>query len=538
MACPSLWDMSRGARIAALVWLVSTALFVLAPAAQAGRDFPKGFLFGTASSGFQSEAGGKPANVDRRSDWFQFTTDPGLIADGAVSGDRISRGPGFLNVWRSDLDRAAEGLGNNAIRLGIEWSRIFPRSTAGVDTGRKISERDLKQLDGLADHSELRRYRRILEGAKRRGLDVMLTLNHFTLPIWIHDPAGVRAAFEGVGSDDPVPEGLEKAGWLSRSTVGEFRKFAAYVAWKLHPEVDRWATLNEPLVQVSQGYVSIPGVTGVKAPGILNYPAALRAVENLGLANAAAYDAVHAEDRHAKVGFVHNMVDWRPADPDSPADQASTANADQVFNREFLEIAVNGWYDVDADGVEDPGEVRPKLADKADFIGVNHYSPGTAKSLGFPVSSTIPLFDFLPSLTYQGHGNPTGPPCPTTCSDFGWEIDPNGLRNVVEEADSYGKPIYVTENGIDDREDDQRSDYLVTYLRALSAAIDDGADVRGYYAWSLTDNFEWAEGYEPSFGFYGYDPGTLERERRPSAGIYRRIVRTGSIPSFERARGE
>ena len=197
-------------------------------------------------------------------------------------------------------------------------------------------------------------------------------------------------------------------------------------------------------------------MTGVKAPAVLSYPAALRAIENLGLASAAAYDAVHDQIRGAQVGFVHNMVDWRPSDPSRSEDVTATAHADQIFNRAFIEIAVNGWYDTNANGSQDPGEVRPALAGKADFVGVNHYSPGRAQGLGAPVSPNVPLFDFLPQITYQGHGNPTGPPCPTTCSDFGWEIDPAGLRERRHGGRRYGKPVYVTENGIDDAEDDQR----------------------------------------------------------------------------------
>ena len=146
------------------------------------------------------------------------------------------------------------------------------------------------------------------------------------------------------------------------------------------------------------------------------------------------------------------------------------------------------------------------------------------------MTSTIPLFDFLPSITYAGTGNPGGPPCPTTCSDFGWELDPAGLRSVVEEAASYGKPVYVTENGIDDGEDDQRGAYLNGYLGALRDAIAGGADVRGYFHWSLTDNFEWAEGYEARFGLYDYDPATLRRKMQPSARLYARIARTGRLP--------
>lgn len=517
-----------------LLGLVAAALVALTvaltPVASARQPFPRGFLWGTATAGFQVEAGGARANSDRRSDWWAFTTDPDLIRAGVVSGDRVDRGPGFWQRWPGDLDRARGRLGSNAIRLGVEWSRIFPRSTASIRTGRRIDRTDLRRLDRVADAAAVRRYRRIIRGARNRGMRVLLTLNHFTLPIWVHDPQAVRGAFAGVGPADPVPAGLRRAGWLSRSTVAEFRKYAAFAAWKFGADVRLWTTLNEPLVTVSQGFVSIPGVTGVKAPAVLSYTAALRALENLGLANAAAYDAIKATDRHARVGFVHNMVAWRPSDPSSPADVDAARHADQIFNRAWLDLALRGIYDTDADGAMDPGERRPGLAGKADFVGVNHYSPGRATALGAPVSPVVPLFDFAPAVTYRGTGNPGGPPCPTTCTDFGWEIDPTGLRQVIEEAAAYGKPIYVTENGIDDREDDQRGAYLRGYLGALHDAIAAGADVRGYFHWSLLDNYEWAEGFAAHFGLYGFDQRTLSRTERPSARLFRRIARANALP--------
>jgi beta-glucosidase/6-phospho-beta-glucosidase/beta-galactosidase len=147
-----------------------------------------------------------------------------------------------------------------------------------------------------------------------------------------------------------------------------------------------------------------------------------------------------------------------------------------------------------------------------------------------PVSRAVPLFDFAPSITYRGAGNPTGPPCPTRCTDFGWEIDPAGFRRVVEQAATYGKPLYITENGIDDREDDQRPGYLREYLGALAQAIEGGADVRGYFHWSLLDNYEWAEGFHAHFGLYGYNARTLRRSERPSARLYGRIARTNELP--------
>jgi beta-galactosidase len=516
-----------------LAWLALAAVAVVlaaAPPSSAQKRFPKGFLWGTATAGFQVEAGGSPTNADRRSDWWAFTTDPDLIEAGVVSGDRVERGPGFWRRWPHDLGLARRRLGSNAIRLGIEWSRIFPRSTGRVRTGRRVDRSELRRLDRLADQRAVRRYGRILRGARRRGMRVLLTLNHFTLPIWIHDPVAVRAALEGRGPGDPVPAGLRRAGWLDRSTVAEFRKYAAYAAWRFGNRVGLWATVNEPFVMVAQGYVSIPGVTGVKAPAVLSYPAAIRATRNLGLANAAAYDAIKAVDRRARVGFVHNMIAWRPADPARAPDREAVRHADYVYNRLWLNAALRGVYDTDVDGVVDPGERRRGLAGKADWVGVNHYQPGRVSSLGAPVSASVPLFDFAPSLTYRGTGNPQGPPCPTTCSDFGWEIDASAFRDVIEEAASYGKPIYVTENGIDDRDDDQRPGYLRSYLGALQRSIRRGADVRGYFHWSLLDNYEWAEGFDAHFGLFGFDADTLRRSERPSARLFRRIARTNALP--------
>jgi beta-galactosidase len=288
--------------------------------------------------------------------------------------------------------------------------------------------------------------------------------------------------------------------------------------------------VNEPMVTASQGYASIPGVTGVKAPAVLNYAAANRVLRRIARASAAAYDAIHAHDRRARVGVVHNLLDWRPRDPARPEDVRGARHGEQLFNRAFLDAAIRGIYDADADGVVDPGERRRRLRGKADFVGVNHYSPAWAQGLPGPLTSRVPLFDFIPHVVYRGTGNPGGPACPTTCTDFGWEIDPQGLRRVIDQAAGYGKPIYVTENGLDDPEDDQRPGYLRGYLAAVHDAIEGGADVRGYFHWSLLDNYEWAEGFHARFGLYSYDPATLRRIERPSARLYGQIARANALP--------
>jgi beta-galactosidase len=513
--------------------VAALALVLTASSSASGADrFPRGFLWGTATSGFQVEAGGAPPHADRRSDWWAFSHDPELIGAGLVSGDRVERGAGQWNVWRRDLALASGQLHNNAIRVGVEWSRIFPRSTERVKLGRggKVTRAQLRRLDALANRRAVRHYRRVLRAAQARGLQTMLTLHHFTLPIWLHDPAGVRSVFEGRGADDPLPSGLGRAGWVNRSTVGEFRKFAAYAAWKLGARVDLWATLNEPLVQVSQGLTSIPGVTGLKAPGILSFTAAAAAVQNLALGNAAAYDAISSVRPDSQVGFVHNLADWRPTNPASAADRRGARHAEYVLSRLFLNAVVRGVYDKNANGEVDPGERRRRLAGRADFIGVNYYSPAYAAALPAPVSTRVPLFDFAPTVAYRGTGNPGGPPCPSTCTEFGWVIDPSGLRNVLNLAASYELPIYVTENGIDDADDSERRSYLVGHLRAVRAAIAGGAKVRGYFHWSLVDNFEWAEGFRAHFGLYRFDPDTLARRARPSARLYGRIAQRNALP--------
>lgn len=497
----------------------------------AGAPFPKGFLWGTAEAGFQSEPGGRPAFADTRSDYWRFMTDRALAKAKVVSGDSPANGPGFWRMWKTDIDNAKDTLHNNAIRIGIEWSRLFPHDP-GIRLGRRPSIAALMRFDRRADPLAVARYMQILAYAKRRGLTVMVTLNHYTLPIWIHDPLGVRRVLAGRDPNAQLPPSLLKqpSGWLNAATVTRFRDFATWAAWRLGRYTDLWATLNEPVVQVVQGYVSIPGVTGVKPPAVLSYRAALRAIEQLGLANAMAYDQIKRYDRGAKVGSVHNMVAWRPAGPASAADAAATRNIDRIFNRAWLDIVVRGRFDTNLDGIDQPGELRPQLANRADFIGVNNYQAGLVTGLGSSVTPLIPTFDFAPQTTFKAALTPNAPPCPGTCSDFGWPIDPSGMRDVLKEAAAYGKPLYVTENGIADAKDRRRAAYITGYTGAVRDAIADGADVRGYFHWSLTDNFEWAEGFAPKFGLYGYNRRTLKRTLRPSARVYARIAKANTLP--------
>jgi beta-galactosidase len=502
------------------------AVLVLAPAAAAKprRDFPRRFLWGTAIAGFQTEAGGPRVNADRRSDWWRWVHDPDNLSSGLVSGDLPEHGPGHWSVYRRDARLARRRLHANAFRLSIEWSRIFPGSTAGVHVGRRIDRRDLRRLDRLASRRALRHYARELAYLRRLGMRTFVTVNHYTLPLWIHDPVAVRDALAGRGPDGPLPRGLRHAGWLARRSVAEFRKYAAYLAWKLGPRVDLWAPLNEPVVLAASGYLNAPGVlAGNFPPGALSYRAAVVAVRNLERANTVAYDAIKRLDPRSRVGLVQNLIAF------TPVGRRASRHADYLFNRLFLNAAVRGDVDANADGRLQRGE-RRRHARKADFVGVNYYFRGRVTGLGASLSRSIPLLDFVPRTSWRWSGDPEAPPCPTTCSDYGSELFPKGFGRVLREAGSYGLPVYVTENGVADADDDLRPAFLRSHLRVLRRVMRRRrARVRGYFEWSLVDNLEWSDGFAPKFGLFSLDPLTLERTARPSARLFGRVARSGRL---------
>jgi beta-glucosidase/6-phospho-beta-glucosidase/beta-galactosidase len=506
-----------------------TAIAVQLIAASAHAEFPQGFLWGTAISAFQTDMGGT-APEDPNTDWWVWTRDATNITDGVVSGDLPEAGPGFYDTFASDIELANRRLRNNALRFGIEWSRIFPTTTAGVDASGGITLAVLQQLDAIADQAAVAHYRDVLQELRDRAMVPFVTLSHFSLPLWIHDPIATRDAFDGVGGDDPIPTGFGPAGWLDAAIVPEFEKYAAYLAWKLGDLVDYWTPLNEPVVVASSGFVNLPGVlSGNFPPGVFTFTGTVAVLLNEVAAQAAAYDALNAWDTSdadgdgdsAKIGLVHNMVVFRPEHANDPDDVAGAQHAAYIFNRLWLNATINGDLDIDVDGVVD--EHRPEYTGKADFVGVNYYLLADARGLGSSLTPQIVLLDFIPKISFTQ--------CfVALCSDLGWQAYPQGLAEVLTTAASYGLPLYVTENGIADAGDKLRRPYLAQHLAVLEQAIGDGLDVRGYFHWSLVDNFEWAIGYDAHFGLSRYDPLTLERRLRSSARVLPRTIRKNTVP--------
>jgi beta-glucosidase len=441
----------------------------------AGPSFPPGFVWGTAIAPYQVEGGLHAA------DWYAWET-----ACTQCSGEHADDGPDFWDHYGEDFDAAA-AMHNNAIRLGIEWARIFPTRAS---------------FPGQPDAAAVAHYHDILAAAHARGLAVMVTLHHFSTPAWLAD----------------LTHATEPYGWERDEMPAAFAAWAGYCAREFGAQVDWWATVNEPLGLVAGGWLG-----GVFPPGrVADRDGALAVMTRVAHGHALAYDAIHAVSPAARVGLVtHNRV-FLPKDPSS-ANDVRAADITRLFNnRWLLDATVNGTIDANFDGVAD-GAPDPTLAGRMDFIGLNYYGVSLVVYLG---ERTFPFI----GLTLMNDLGKYG--VPGAITDYGATIYPQGFPVVIDELARYKVPILVTENGIADASDGQRPRFLIEHLDALAGAIAKGADVRGYFHWALTDNFEWAAGYCPRLGLYHVDYADPARPRRPGEGadVYRRIIDAGGVP--------
>src|SRR3954469_20164496 len=215
--------------------LVFAAIVAFSPSASASSKLPRGFLWGVATAGFQGDMG-RGAPNDPNSDWWAWVRDPENIQQKRVSGDLPENGGSQWTKYKTDIALARNKLNANAYRLSIEWSRIFPRSTEGATT--------FGELDAIADQSAIAHYRALLSAIRAAHMTPFVTLNHFTLPLWLHDPLAARFAFAGVGPDDPPPS-FATGGWLAPRAPAEFGKYAGYIAAKLGDLIDYYAPINE-----------------------------------------------------------------------------------------------------------------------------------------------------------------------------------------------------------------------------------------------------------------------------------------------------
>jgi len=501
--------------------------------------FPEHFLWGVSMSGFQFEMGnafGK--GLDPNTDWFVWVHDSANIQKGLVSGDLPEDGVNYWSLYKKDHN-IAKSLRLNAYRIGIEWSRIFPKTTSNIEVGIErasdgniakieIDERDLEELDKFADIEAVNHYRTVIENLRTKGFKVFVCLNHFTLPLWIHDPIAVRNT-----KADKGPKG-----WIDESTIVEFTKYGAYLAWRLGDIVDNWATFNEPMVVAEAGYL-VPQ-SGFP-PGLRDFKACKKAATNMAIAHARAYDvlkkmdSVKADEESPSpsfVGVIHNIIPTKPQ-RGKKGDIRAAEFLNHVHNHFFIQSATTGWLDTNLNAKKERGEEKSHLRDRLDWLGINYYTRSVVKGRAIFLAKLAAGIPAIPQLV-EGYGFACKPESESLdgmpTSDSGWEVYPRGIAEAVDAMKEYERPLYVMENGIADAEDTLRPRFIAEHLKLLDTMInEEKLDLRGYFHWSLTDNYEWAKGFKMKFGLYAVDLENKERKARKSAGVYKRIIEDGEV---------
>ena len=477
------------------------------------RELPESFVFGTSTSGFQVEMGcptlGTPPCADPRSDWYQFVTSTVTLArtNNFLSGDQPELGPGFYELFPADLDRV-QAMGLTGFRMSIEWSRIFPESTVGI-SGHE-------SLEAIASKEGLAYYHRLFEALRTRGITPLVTLNHYTLPVWMHDAVGCNRNLDR----------CSPRGWLEPNIVREIAKYSGFVAREFGSDVDTWATLNEPLAVLIPGYV-LPTRDRTNPPAqALRTREATTVLSNLIEAHARMVDAIRENDvvdadgdgAASFVGIVYPIAPFQPLDPNSALDRLAAKNLDYVYNELFLNAVLLGVLDEDADGT---GERREDLVGRADYLGLNYYFTVTVKG---EESSVLP--EFSPLLTFE----------PFMLDTSGEEPNPRGLYDALQFViRRYPRlPVIITENGTYAGPNERQERFLVEHMAWLLAAHRTlELDLRGYYWWSLMDNFEWNHGMSLKFGLFEVDSQDRSKPRiaRPVQSMYARIVAERGLPA-------
>ena len=432
--------------------------------------FPADFLWGTATASYQVEGA---VNEGGRSEciWDAFARVPGAVyggESGAVACDQYHR-------YKEDIALMAE-LGFKSYRFSIAWPRIIPGGTGKVNP------------EGIAY------YRALCGELHRQGIMACATIYHWDLPQVLQDTGG----------------------WTERAIVQAFEEYAKACFDELGDVVDQWITINEPLCAAYLGYLF-----GVHAPGIKDSGAALRAVHHLNLAHGLAVRAYRKTGLKAPIGITWNPSTPRPATA-RPADHEAARTARALETEVFILPVLGKGYPETV--TKDLGLSLPihagdleAIAEKIDFIGVNYYNES-------PVAAD-------PDAPFKYSAKPSW----QDTSDMGWPIVPQGLARQLRwiAGISGGLPIYITENGYARRDevegdgrihDRERIKYIRKHLEVCADIIKEGINLKGYYAWSFMDNFEWAFGYSKRFGIVHVDYSTQKRTPKDSAYFFRDVI--------------
>lgn len=420
--------------------------------------FPEGFLWGAATSSHQVE-GGSVFN-----DWWQWEK-AGKVKE--VSGDACRH----FELFRQDFD-IAQTLHHNAHRFSIEWSRVEPEP-------------------GRWNESAIQHYREVLTALRERRLEPIVTLHHFTNPLW----------FAKLG------------GWKSHESIYHFERFVNKMVKSLGDQVRFWLTINEPLVFIYMGYM-----VGEWPPGDRSPESALEVFRNFFLAHQRAYEVIHgvyAKQWKTKpmVSFAQHVAYHIPCSPWSLPDRFSAYLRHIFFTRLPFEALIQGHLFF-------PGLFNEKLPLKntLDFIGINYYTRDFVHfaDLRFPG-----IFGEVCSLIHHRDV--------AKRNDMGWECYPGGLYRTLLEVRRFHLPVMITENGTCSSDDQDRWNYIRLHLESVRKAISKDVSVIGYLYWSLLDNFEWAHGFQPRFGLVEVDYARQSRKIRESAKKFSQVCLKNSL---------
>jgi len=420
------------------------------------QHFPQGFLWGTATAAPQVEGGNTNNN------WYAWENEPGRIANGDHSGLACDWWGGR---WQEDLQNAAD-CSQNAHRFSIEWSRVQPSQDAW-------------------DESALDHYREMLTGMRQMGLAPIVTLHHFSDPLWIYDMGG----------------------WENDKTPAFFEKFVRKVVNAFKDQVTIWVTLNEPNGLVVNSYID-----GSFPPGKKDFRAAFCALRNLIRGHALAYHAIHDIQADAQAAYALYYRGFLPKrewfGPDKWVTKMLSGNINDLFSRaihngQVKMILFKDWVK-EAVGTQD-------------YVALQYYSTDLV------TFSPLKIQELFSRREY---------PADAALSSTGFIANvPAGMYQGLQWARQFNLPIIITENGVEDPDDILRPTYLVEHLHQVWLAIQQGMDIRGYFHWSQVDNFEWERGWSQRFGLWGLDEKTQQRIRRSSVDLYAEICRQNAIHS-------
>jgi beta-glucosidase len=420
------------------------------------------FLWGSATSSHQVDGG----NI--HSDWWAWEEQNNIEGEA-----RSGMATDHWNRFSEDLGLAKE-YGMNSYRFSIEWARVQPTEDH-FDTGA------------------LAWYVRLLDRCEDLGLVPMATLHHFSLPQWVALRGGL------INPDFPK--------WFS--------KYVAQVLRAIGSRVSLWCTLNEPNVLVIGGYLGKFMPPAVSSPAL-----SVLATRHLIQAHVRTYDQIHQFRKGLKtqVGIAHNLLSFTADRSWHPLEIACTYFLQRFYNRAWLDAITGRSLCFSVPGILPQVADVPEARGRAtiDFIGVNYYTNAYVQWRPRDLSDSA-IKDLPIGISFSRRKEP--------CSDLGWSFNPRGFGQLLRWVyKKYGIPIYITENGLADREDRFRAEYIRTHLEEMVRAQREGVDIRGYYHWSLLDNFEWSKGFKPRFGLFSVNYDTFERTPTASVGAYREYI--------------